>query len=211
MNSYSTLSSEPIIQIGINTILSTQGDYKLQKNYSCAQALLLDEEAMYTNLFLITTRFNDMGFFDFITRLRRINMHAKIVVISHIIYSSFIKKIFKLGSNGILPIYATQSEIIRMLHQLNQKDKIISDSILANITSEIFSSQNDILEKLSSREIEIMMLLLEGFSVTDIASKLILSPKTISTHKKSIYKKLNVTNLIDLHLFIDFNKLKISS
>jgi len=53
---------------------------------------------------------------------------------------------------------------------------------------------NDELEKLSDREIEVLMLVREGRPTKQIAQALDLSPYTINDHLKSIYKKLDVNN-----------------
>ena len=53
---------------------------------------------------------------------------------------------------------------------------------------------NEELEKLSDREIEVLMLVREGRPTKQIAQTLDLSPYTINDHLKSIYKKLDVNN-----------------
>ncbi len=51
------------------------------------------------------------------------------------------------------------------------------------------------IDKLSSRECDILKLLAQGFSNAQIAKMLNLSPSTVSTHRRSIQAKLHITNL----------------
>ena len=51
---------------------------------------------------------------------------------------------------------------------------------------------------LSIRESEILQLLLKGFRTAEIAKQLNLAPSTISTMKFKIYRKMQVTNIVDL-------------
>jgi len=53
--------------------------------------------------------------------------------------------------------------------------------------------------KLSKREIQVCNLLIIGSSTTDIAKILNLKCNTVSTIKKSIFKKTNTINLIELY------------
>ncbi|MBG9390234.1 response regulator [Caenimonas aquaedulcis] len=53
-------------------------------------------------------------------------------------------------------------------------------------------------EALSDREFEVFRMLVAGDSVTDIAGRLHLSAKTVSTHKANIMQKLGVQNAADL-------------
>ena len=51
--------------------------------------------------------------------------------------------------------------------------------------------------KLSSREIEILQLLREGYSNKEIAQKLFLSELTVKTHRKNIMAKMDARNIAD--------------
>jgi len=53
-------------------------------------------------------------------------------------------------------------------------------------------------ERLSDREFEVFEQLVRGVSVTDIATRLHLSSKTVSTHKARLMEKLEVDNPADL-------------
>jgi two-component system, NarL family, invasion response regulator UvrY len=45
---------------------------------------------------------------------------------------------------------------------------------------------------LTNREIEVALLIKDGFTSKEIANQLYLSPKTINIHRNNIFKKLNV-------------------
>ncbi|WP_176042533.1 response regulator transcription factor [Burkholderia stabilis] len=60
---------------------------------------------------------------------------------------------------------------------------------------------------LSARELEVLRLLSDGLSVTEIAEKLSKSIKTISTQKMSAMRKLGVSTDLDLHTAIRFSNI----
>jgi two-component system response regulator NreC len=53
-------------------------------------------------------------------------------------------------------------------------------------------------DHLTLREIEIIRLIVEGYSNAEIAEKLIRSPRTIDTHRTNIMKKIDVHNIAGL-------------
>lgn len=53
-------------------------------------------------------------------------------------------------------------------------------------------------EQLSEREFEVMILLSKGIRLNEIAEQLLISSKTVSTHKMRLMKKLNATNNADI-------------
>lgn len=59
-------------------------------------------------------------------------------------------------------------------------------------------------ETLSAREFEILQLVSQGLNYKDIAAQTFISPQTVRTHIKNIYKKLQVHNKLEavVHLQI---------
>jgi DNA-binding NarL/FixJ family response regulator len=46
---------------------------------------------------------------------------------------------------------------------------------------------------LTAREVEVLRLLAQGWTDSQIAEQLVISPRTVSTHLTSIYRKIQVT------------------
>lgn len=64
-----------------------------------------------------------------------------------------------------------------------------------NIPSYTELSYIEALKQLSPREIQVLDLLIDGFTNQDIADELFLSKNTIETHKKNICLKLNIKGM----------------
>jgi DNA-binding NarL/FixJ family response regulator len=55
--------------------------------------------------------------------------------------------------------------------------------------------------ELTKREVEVLKLLVEGLSQTQVAHRLFISPKTVGTHTERIFKKLGVHNRAQVAAF----------
>jgi DNA-binding NarL/FixJ family response regulator len=63
------------------------------------------------------------------------------------------------------------------------------------------ASSEDRVERLSSRERQVLQLLAEGHAVPDIATTLSLSPKTVETYRARMMEKLDIHDLATLVKF----------
>ena len=81
----------------------------------------------------------------------------------------------------------------------------VTNAMAQKLTFDKNKGETDLYHKLSTREIEVLKLICNGKKNNQIAEELNINPKTVSTYKSRLMKKLNVTNLISL---IDLGRLK---
>ena len=74
----------------------------------------------------------------------------------------------------------------------------VTNTMAQKLTFAKNQNDTDLYQKLSVREIEVLKLICNGKKNNEIAKELNINPKTVSTYKSRLMKKLNVTNLISL-------------
>jgi NarL family two-component system response regulator YdfI len=101
---------------------------------------------------------------------------------------------------GLLDSEATQTELIASIQALNE-GLIVTNPIWLKkvINSPIISKDgnNDLVEGLTVRELEIMQLLALGLTNKQIAGKLRISAHTVKFHVSTIFSKLGTTNRVE--------------
>lgn len=134
-----------------------------------------------------------------IIRLRHPNIRI-------LIFSSYDEQIFgwrylEAGADGFLSKKTGIEEIKNAAKCLLRDEKYLSptlkQTLLNNISNKKTAAGNPI-HRLSNRENNIMQLLIKGASVAEIADKLSLQISTVSTYKKRIFEKLQVSNVIEM-------------
>jgi LuxR family transcriptional regulator, maltose regulon positive regulatory protein len=98
-----------------------------------------------------------------------------------------VKMLKEATRNGISPTY--------IQHILEINGSIPNLSVNQTIVS-INTADNELIEPLSNREQEVLVLMAEGLSNSEIASKLYLSPNTLKAHTQNIFRKLEVHNRV---------------
>ena len=104
----------------------------------------------------------------------------------------------RLGAKGYLLKNVSGSSLLASLRALSDGEIAMSRKMMSRIvelsrSSSILPSQN-LLTKLSSREVDILLEVQEGASNLQIAQKLVLSENTVKHHIHSILEKLGVEN-----------------
>jgi DNA-binding NarL/FixJ family response regulator len=86
--------------------------------------------------------------------------------------------------------------LLAALESMQQNEKFIDP----NIQSTNHHGSDDFSRKLklSSREVEILQLLKDGYSNKEVSQKLFLSELTVKTHRKNIMAKMGARNIADL-------------
>ena len=86
------------------------------------------------------------------------------------------------------------------IHNLQQGELILPQEVIKTYTQ---SSPSSLYANLSAREIEILSFLAAGLRNADIAEKLELSQKTVSTYKSRLMKKLELNDQEALKAFME--------
>jgi DNA-binding NarL/FixJ family response regulator len=98
------------------------------------------------------------------------------------------------GANGYLLKKSPPAKVIEAIKEVHEGGAPITPAVARKILA-LFpktpARSNDI-DKLASREQQILQLLMQGFSYKMIAAELTISIETVRTHIKRIYEKLHV-------------------
>ena len=105
----------------------------------------------------------------------------------------------KSGANGYLTKESAPTQLMQVVRKVAAGGAFISNSVAEQLAlGSMFESNCAAHERLTDREFEVFRLIAMGMSVTDIAARLNLSAKTISTHKANLMQKMSLQNQSDL-------------
>lgn len=156
------------------------------------------------DLLILDLNLTDGSGLDVINEIKDNNSDTKIVVVSMYNDKLLIEKCKKLGVHAYCGKQIINSELLAILNNVEKDNFLIDNSIKYKLQKKKSNNNLEDFEikmNLTSREKELIQLFSEGLSSKEVSNKLNVSILTINTHKKNIYKKLNINSTAELVAF----------
>lgn len=136
---------------------------------------------------------------DMARRLRAVSPKTQILLLSLHARSEYIRQAFWAGANGYLLKGSAGDEIVAAVRALHAGQRYLGRRIAPGVLEA--DASGDPLERLSAREKEVLKLVVEGNTSSQVANLLGLSPKSIDTYRSRLMTKLDVDHLPGLVKF----------
>lgn len=96
------------------------------------------------------------------------------------------------GATGFLTKDVSMQDVVRTVHQAAGGDVALSPELASSILDELRTADQPAnTSPLTPREEEVLQLIADGLSTTEVAERLFISGKTVKNHLASIYEKLD--------------------
>lgn len=128
--------------------------------------------------------------------------NLSILILTNQVTHGELGKLLKSGIKNISLKTDEKKDLLFSIEMAVQKKKQFSDQILDMIL-ESGENKNTSAEPstLTQSEIEIVKLIADGHTTKEIALKKHISPHTVMTHRKNIFRKLEINNVSELIMF----------
>lgn len=134
-----------------------------------------------------------MSGLDLIGRIRREQPQAAVLVLSMHSEDQYAVRALQAGAHGYLTKNTAGSELVNAIGKITQGGVYLTPHLAERVVHQMLGRHPDnLIDQLSNRELDIFHRIVAGHRLTDIASTLHLSIKTVSTHKKRIQDKLHL-------------------
>ena len=134
---------------------------------------------------------------ELVGELKRLQPGASILVYSVHSEQQFVVRAIRAGADGYLTKDRPIEELLEAVRVLVSGRKYITND-LALALAEAVGGPVEPISLLSDRELQVLRMVVRGASTSDIAYRLHLSAKTVSTYRSRILEKLRISNTADL-------------
>lgn len=131
-------------------------------------------------------------------RLLRIDDELRIVVLGAHASGPYPVHLFKAGIAGYLTKASSGDEMIACIRKVARGQRYVSPDIAQTLLLEHIQDGNVPLGCLTQRELSVLVLLSQGHQRREISTKLCVSPKTISTYRTRLMRKLGARSDVEL-------------
>lgn len=136
---------------------------------------------------------------EVLQQFRQQQPQLPVLILSIFPEEQYATRVFKAGAAGYINKDAAPTELVRAVGRILQGRKYITANIAEKLASDLSAdAEKAPHELLSDREFDVMKLLASGASITEIATRLSLSPTTISTYRSRIMEKMKMKSNAEL-------------
>lgn len=135
-----------------------------------------------------------MGAEQAVRRILHSSPSSKILVLTMYDEPRLVRKLLMLGAHGYLVKNATREELVAAVRTVHRVEDRIVLSVSRSTAARLEGSEQSVL---SSRELEVLLLISRAMSNSQVASRLHISEGTVKRHLTNIYAKLGVSSRAD--------------
>jgi len=202
----STRSSQPVILVADGQDFARNGFVHILSKHACdvKEARTNEELRVKLNrplpdlLVIDYLSLKDVTADDVISLRQQYDTLPLMVVTSHH-DKKVILRILESGVHGFLFKDCSEQELIRCVEAMLRGERFFCNEVFDILMEARLSRpEGQWPSQLTSREVDVIRLIVKGYSTSIIAGELNLSPHTISTHRKNIIRKLKIKSPVEL-------------
>jgi len=188
-----------LVRVGTSRLLDDVDSLDVVDNAENGEEAIEKVRSLDPDLVLMDIQMPGIGGLEATRRCLRINPDLKVIAVTVHEDEPYPSKLFKVGATGYLTKKANVDEMVRAIKQVLTGQRYISTDVAQQLALRPFSQdQASPFAILSSRKMQITLMVIMGHKVTDISERLSLSPKTINSYRYRIFEKLDVANDVGL-------------
>lgn len=144
---------------------------------------------------------------DFCRELLEVSPRSKVLILSAYENDQEVSAALISGASGYVLKTVGGERLADNIRSINRGEVLLAPTVAAKVVRQLSrlredaGRQEEALDALTPREREVFFLASRGLKNAEIADELYLSEKTIKTHLRNIYNKLNLASKAELRLF----------
>ena len=188
-----------VVREGLKRILTQDEGIRVVAEAEDGAAALARAREVSPDIVVLDMSMPGRGGLETLQELKRLWPDVGVLVLSMHPEDQYAVRVLREGADGYLSKETAAEELINALRKIHGGGKYVSATLAERLALTVERGfEGPPHERLSTREFQVMLLLAEGKTVTQIADELHLSVKTISTYRARVLEKMGMKNNAEL-------------
>lgn len=188
-----------LVRAGIRRILDDAPDVEVCGEAASGEEALALVMKTRPQVVLMDVNMPGIGGLEATRKLLRIDADLKIIALTVYMDEPYPTRLLAAGAVGYLSKGCCEVEILNAIREVHRGERYIDADIARQmVLAGLSGAAKNPLDKLSQREVQVMMMITQGHKIQEVSDILNLSPKTVSTYRYRLYEKLGVSNDVEL-------------
>lgn len=189
-----------IVRDGLRLLLEAENDIDVIGSAADGRSAVREIRKMNPDLVILDIAMPLLNGIEATLQILESCPSTKVIILSMHATREHIHRAMHAGSRGYLLKESAGSEVVKAIRSVYAGNRYLSQRVSETILDDYLNqgsndSKDNPIKLLSAREREILQLVVEGQSNSQIAENLCLSPKTVETYRSRVMQKLQIKNL----------------
>lgn len=184
-----------LVRQGIRTFLELQPDLIVTGEADSGETAVRMAAELVPDVALMDLVMPGMGGVEATRRVKQVSPHTQIIVLTSYHEDEYIFPALRAGALSYVLKDVGPDELADTIRMAARGESVLHPRVAARVVQEVRGSRRDmpnLFTDLSDRELEVLRLIADGLSNAEIASKLVISEKTVKGHVSNILGKLHM-------------------
>lgn len=188
----------PLFRKGVRAILDASPELDVVGEATSGEEAITMAETLQPDVILMDINMPGMHGIEATRRIQRDNPHIRVLMMTMSEDDETIFAALQAGARGYVLKGVEHEDLLRAIISVGHGEAIFSPSVAKKVIDYFSSARHTVLmdafPDLTKREFELLTMLTQGLSNSEIAERLALSPKTVRNHISNIFSKLQVAD-----------------
>ena len=190
---------QELVRVGVQRLLDEVPRLSVIGEASSGEEAVQLSHSLQPDVVLMDVQIPGIGGLEATRRILRRNPEIRILVVTPKTHEPFPVQLLHAGASGYLTKNCSIREITDAVLAVSRGERYISADMARQMAlSMLPGKEQSPFERLSQRELQVMLMVAQGQNVHEISASLCLSSKTVSTYRYRLFDKLDVDNDVEL-------------
>lgn len=191
-----------LVRTGFRHILQDSPGIEVVGEVECGEDAVIQAKQIKPDLVLMDINMPGIGGIEATRRIRRQNPATQVIAVTVLSDAPFPEQLHEAGALGYLTKGCPADELFQAIKMVASGRPFISSEVSQKLTLAMLTGTNpdSPFNRLSQREMQVLLMITQGQKTQFISDSLCLSPKTVSTYRHRLFEKLGVETDVELTL-----------
>jgi two-component system invasion response regulator UvrY len=192
-----------LVRAGMRSMLEGESDLVVAGEFATGEAVVEACRQAPADLVLMDVNMPGIGGIEATRRIVHAHPGVRVIAVTVLDDDPFPHQLLDAGARGYLSKGSGRDEMIEGIRAVMKGHHFIGSDVAKKLTLANLRNQGESspINRLTAREMQVMMMVIRGHSNREISDTLFLSPKTVYTYRARVFDKLDVANDVELTHF----------
>lgn len=192
-----------LFRFGLKSVLANADDIEVVGEVADGEAALDFVRDRLPDVVLMDVNMPGIGGIEATRRIVHVAPDVRVIAVTAMSEEPFPNQLLDAGARGYLSKGCPADELFKAVRDVAKGRYYISSDVARKLALGRIATQDETspLKLLSPREMQVLLMIVQGQGNQQISEALFLSPKTISTYRHRLFEKLDVANDVELTHF----------